>query len=80
VTGVHHEHGLTTGDAEEAAMKRTLAGRAADTYVLASSEKIGAVSAFRVLALDAVSGIVTDAEPAALAELAHAGPELIACG
>ena len=47
VTGVHAEHGLTTGDAEEAAMKRTLASRAADTYVLASAEKIGAVSPTR---------------------------------
>ena len=45
VTGVHPEAGLTTGDADEAAMKRTLAGRAADTYVLASSEKIGTARA-----------------------------------
>jgi len=41
-------------------MKRTLAGRAADTYVLASAEKIGAVSAYKVLDIDAVTGIVTD--------------------
>jgi len=61
VTGVHAEHGLTTGDAEEAAMKRTLAERAADTYVLASAEKIGAVSPYLVLDLDAVTAIVTDA-------------------
>ncbi|MBG0562802.1 DeoR/GlpR family DNA-binding transcription regulator [Actinoplanes aureus] len=61
VTGVHHEAGLTTGDADEAAMKRTLAGRAADTYVLASSEKIGAASPFTVLTPDAVSGVITDA-------------------
>lgn len=44
-------------------MKRALAGRAADTYVLASSEKIGAASAFTVLPLGAVSGIITDAPP-----------------
>lgn len=61
VTGVHPEHGLTTGDPEEAAMKRALAGRAADTYVLASAEKIGAVSAYKVLDADAVTGMVTDA-------------------
>jgi DeoR/GlpR family transcriptional regulator of sugar metabolism len=41
-------------------MKRTLAGRAGDTYVLASAEKIGAASAFRVLRLSEVTGIVTD--------------------
>lgn len=61
VTGVHPEAGLTTGDADEAAMKRTLAHQAADTYVLASSEKIGAASRFSVLPLDQVAGLVTDA-------------------
>lgn len=61
VTGVHPTAGLTTGDAEEAAMKRALAGRAAETYVLASSEKLGAASAYRVLPLAEVAGIVTDA-------------------
>src|SRR5690606_6943346 len=45
VTGVHAT-GLTTGDPEEAAMKRVLAGRAAETYVLASSEKLGAASRY----------------------------------
>jgi DeoR/GlpR family transcriptional regulator of sugar metabolism len=63
VTGVHHDAGLTTGDADEAAMKRTLARRAADTFVLASAEKIGAASPFTVLPLSAVSGIITDAAP-----------------
>ncbi|MEU4619879.1 DeoR/GlpR family DNA-binding transcription regulator [Actinoplanes sp. NPDC023801] len=61
VTGVHREAGLTTGDPDEAAMKRTLAGRAAETYVLASSEKIGAASPFLVLPADRVTAIVTDA-------------------
>jgi DeoR/GlpR family transcriptional regulator of sugar metabolism len=61
VTGVHAEAGLTTGDREDAAMKRALAARAGDTYVLASAEKIGAASAFEVLPLDAVSGVITDA-------------------
>jgi len=60
VTGVHPDAGLTTGDADEAAMKRILASRAADTYVLASAEKIGAASRFTVLPLDEVAGIITD--------------------
>lgn len=75
VTGVHPTAGLTTGDADEAAMKRTLANRAADTYVLASREKIGAASPYTVLPLHAVSGIITDA-PAdlpTLDELRQAG-------
>lgn len=61
VTGVHPEAGLTTGDADEAAMKRALAQRAADTYVLASTEKIGAASRFAVLPYSAVAGVITDA-------------------
>ncbi|SNY53813.1 DeoR/GlpR family DNA-binding transcription regulator [Paractinoplanes atraurantiacus] len=60
VTGVHHSAGLTTGDADEAAMKRILASRAADTYVLASAEKIGAVSPYTVVPLLSVSGVITD--------------------
>jgi DeoR/GlpR family transcriptional regulator of sugar metabolism len=61
VTGVHPDVGLTTGDADEAAMKRALARQAADTYVLASSEKIGAASRFSVLPLAEVAGVITDA-------------------
>lgn len=79
VTGVHPEAGLTTGDADEAATKRMLAGRAGDTYVLASAEKIGAASAFRVLGLTDVTGIVTDVPPDAPAAraLADAGAPLL---
>lgn len=79
VTGVHAETGLTTGDADEAAMKRALSRRAADTYVLASAEKIGAASRFAVLGLDEVTAVVTDADPTAPAvrELVGAGVELI---
>ncbi|AEV85553.1 DeoR family transcriptional regulator [Actinoplanes sp. SE50] len=61
VTGVHEAAGLTTGDPDEAALKRILASRAAETYVLASSEKIGAASPFTVLPTSAVGGIITDA-------------------
>ena len=60
VTGVHHEAGLTTGDADKAAMKRALSRRAADTYVLASAEKIGAASRYLVLPLADVTGLITD--------------------
>ena len=63
VTGVHPEAGLTTGDADEAAMKRTLSRRAAETWVMASREKVGAASSFTVLPLESVAGVVTDADP-----------------
>jgi DeoR/GlpR family transcriptional regulator of sugar metabolism len=55
VTGVHPKAGLTTGDAEEAAVKRALHERAAETIVLASSEKIMAASPFLVTAYDDIS-------------------------
>lgn len=63
VTGVHPDAGLTTGDAEEAAMKRALAGRAGECYVLASAEKIGAASPYRVIPLAEASAVITDAPP-----------------
>lgn len=80
VTGVHAQHGLTTGDADEAAMKRTLASQAADTYVLASSEKIGAVSPYKVLGLGAITAILTDALDDALHALRGTAPAIIKCG
>jgi DeoR/GlpR family transcriptional regulator of sugar metabolism len=58
VTGVHPEEGLTTGDAEEAAVKRALHERAAETVVLASGEKLLAASAFRVAPLAEASLVV----------------------
>jgi DeoR/GlpR family transcriptional regulator of sugar metabolism len=80
VTGIHSESGLTTGDADEAAMKRALASRAAETLVLGSSEKIGAVSRYRVLPLDGVTAAVVDPVETGedeLTRLGEAGLELI---
>jgi len=58
VTGVHPEAGLSTGDAEEAAVKQALHRRAAETVVLASSEKLLAASAFVVAPLTDISLLV----------------------
>ncbi len=79
VTGVHEEAGLTTGDADEAALKRTLAGRSAETYVLASAEKISTASPFTVLPPTGVTAIITDAAPdhPTLLALRAAGVEII---
>jgi DeoR/GlpR family transcriptional regulator of sugar metabolism len=55
VTGVHPDAGLSTGDAEEAAVKRALHERAAETIVLASSEKLMAASPFLVAPLSEIS-------------------------
>ncbi|GEM46234.1 DeoR/GlpR family DNA-binding transcription regulator [Deinococcus cellulosilyticus] len=46
VTGVHAQEGLSTGDLEEAHLKRALSQRAAETIVLADSKKIGVASQY----------------------------------
>jgi DeoR/GlpR family transcriptional regulator of sugar metabolism len=58
VTGVHPSAGLSTGDAEEAAVKRALHERAAETIVLASTEKLLAASPFLVAPLRDLSLLV----------------------
>ena len=58
VTGIHPEAGLNTGDSEEAAVKRALHARAAETVVLASPEKLMAASPFVVLPLSEISLVV----------------------
>ncbi|MBV8657371.1 MAG: DeoR/GlpR transcriptional regulator, partial [Burkholderiales bacterium] len=60
VTGVHTSAGLSTGDLEEAYMKRALASHAAETVVLASSEKLNAASRFKIGDLTLASTLVVD--------------------
>jgi DeoR/GlpR family transcriptional regulator of sugar metabolism len=62
VTGVHPDAGLSTGDAEESAVKRALHGRAAETVVLASAEKLLAASAFVVAPLSELSLLVVPSD------------------
>ena len=57
-TGVHPEMGFTTGNAEEAVIKRIVSRQAAETLVLASREKLGIAAAFRVLAISDVDGLI----------------------
>ncbi|MEJ1130383.1 DeoR/GlpR family DNA-binding transcription regulator [Variovorax sp. CCNWLW225] len=75
VTGVQAEAGLTTGDDEEAAIKRALMAAAAETVVLASSEKIGAASAWVINPVSAATSLLVSPEaPApALAALRKVG-------
>lgn len=60
VTGIHPQEGLSTGDLEEAHIKRALSGRAAETFVLASSEKLGAVSPYLIAPTGEVSGMIVE--------------------
>lgn len=82
VTGIHPAAGLTTGDAEEAAIKRAWTERSAETYVLGSGEKIGAASSFEVVPLAAVTAVLTDAgaPERGVAELRAAGVDVRVAG
>jgi DeoR/GlpR family transcriptional regulator of sugar metabolism len=58
VTGVHPQAGLSTGDFEEACVKRALCMAAAETIVLASPEKLAAASPYQVVPAGEVAGMV----------------------
>ena len=62
VTGIHPEAGLTTGDYEEACIKRAFSGRAAETVVLVSPEKVNAASSFVIGEIGLINTIVVDSE------------------
>ena len=56
-TALHPTHGLTTGDLEEAAIKRLIASRSAETYLLATEDKLDHVSPCTIMPLTEISGI-----------------------
>jgi DeoR/GlpR family transcriptional regulator of sugar metabolism len=58
-TGLHPLSGLTTGDLEEAHVKRALMGSAAETVALASPEKLNAASPYQIAPLEELSGMIT---------------------
>jgi DeoR/GlpR family transcriptional regulator of sugar metabolism len=58
VTGVHPKAGLSTGDMEEAEIKRAMVEAAAETVVMASSEKLGVASPYVIAKASAMSTIV----------------------
>lgn len=63
VTGVHKTAGFTTGNYEEAGVKRALAARAAETIVMVSKEKLNSASAFAIGDLSLASTLIVDGEP-----------------
>ncbi|MES3024167.1 MAG: DeoR/GlpR family DNA-binding transcription regulator [Pseudomonadota bacterium] len=60
VTGVHPEAGYSTGDLEEAHIKRALSAHAAETVVLASSEKLNAASRYPIGALGMAGTLIVE--------------------
>ena len=61
--GVTEEHGFSTPDSEEAAVKRALVGAARRVVVLADATKIGRDTTVSFADLADVDVLVTDAEP-----------------
>ena len=57
-TGVHPQLGATTGDWEDAAVKRVFCGNSAEIVLSASPEKWGAVSPFRIIPANELSVLV----------------------
>jgi len=60
VTGVHPQAGLSTGDLEEAHMKKALSLHAAETIVLASGEKLGVASAYIIMPVTDINALVVE--------------------
>jgi DeoR/GlpR family transcriptional regulator of sugar metabolism len=62
VTGVHPTEGLSTGDLEEAYVKRALVARAAEVVVLASAEKLNAASPYVIAEATAATTLMVEAD------------------
>jgi DeoR/GlpR family transcriptional regulator of sugar metabolism len=60
VTGIHPKAGLSTGDLEEAHVKRALIASAAETYVLVSAEKLNAASPYVIVPTTEIAGMVVE--------------------
>lgn len=82
VTGVDAGFGLSTGDAEEAQVKALLMAGAAETVLMASSDKLGKVSPYRVAPLTALSTLIVtpQADEAQLQALRAPGLEILVSG
>ena len=60
-TGLHPELGATTGDWDDAAVKRAFCRSAAETILLVSPEKLGAASSFQIVPAKELASIIVDA-------------------
>ena len=78
-TAAHPLHGFSTGDFEEAAIKRQIAGQSARTYVALTAEKLGHASPVTIMPLDAATGVLLsdEADPEQAEMLGAAGIEML---
>lgn len=79
VTGLHPETGATTGDPEEAAIKRLISRQSAETVVLATRDKLGAASPYAITPLAEIGALVVEAglPEALLAPFRDAGVRIV---
>jgi DeoR family transcriptional regulator, fructose operon transcriptional repressor len=79
INGLTVQHGLTTPDLAEAAVKRALVAAAQRTVVLADHTKIGRADFAHVAPLSAVDTLVTDSDldEELAAEVEAAGPRVV---
>lgn len=63
VTGAHPHHGFSTGDHEEANIKRAIASQAKETWVLLTVSKIDVVSPVTIIPFSAAKGVVVEKHP-----------------
>lgn len=57
-TAIHPSRGLSTGDLEEAAVKRHIASRTAETFVLVTDEKLDASSPCTIMPISDLAGMI----------------------
>ncbi|MCD2171908.1 DeoR/GlpR family DNA-binding transcription regulator [Rhizobium sp. C4] len=60
-TAATADAGFSTGDAEEASIKRLIARQSRDVWVLLTAEKVGLQSPFSIMPLAEATGVVLDA-------------------
>ncbi|MGV3548360.1 DeoR/GlpR family DNA-binding transcription regulator [Rhizobium sp.] len=79
VTAVHAHHGFTTGDVEEAAIKRQIAAQSGRTYVALTAEKLERVSPVTIMPLEAAAGVIVSGRAVAeqLEAIGSAGLEVL---
>jgi DeoR/GlpR family transcriptional regulator of sugar metabolism len=75
VTAIHPRHGFSTGDFEEAAIKRQIAAQSHETWVLATLDKLDAASPVTIMPLEAAAGVIIPkaVEPRQIEMLGNAG-------
>lgn len=76
-SGVSASVGLSTGDMEEALVKRAMMAHAAETWVLASAEKLNAASPYVIAACSEATGLIVEHGTAEKATAAFAAQGLV---